>query len=414
MPYLTPCEVDFSRPDKKTTGKRKFSRRALARKVDLKGQEAIALGSSPKELCPPPNKKRSAADEAKEEIKLAPALQLLPEKFWVDKIFPYLGPGHFAFVAGVCSSFREYYLGYFSTIEEDDLPAVRMTDGRERDPVATDTIYTVAFSSIACAKYCLMDDKKNKSVWRTTERYVCISAARGGYLDVLKWARNQNPPYSWSREACSSAASNGHFETLKWMRAQDPPCEWDDDTCSFAAQNGHLEIIQWARRQDPPCPWHSFTCELSARYGHFEVLKWLRSQDPPCPWDYYVCTYAARNGHFDILRWARSQDPPCEWDNHPIKFAVEHARLDFLQWAHEENPKDFPCDSWTCVRAAEYGQLEILQWLRSLDPPCFWNFQTILSAVKHDHWDVARWAYANGCPCPKLKRKYYKLLSGHE
>ena len=58
-------------------------------------------------------------------------------------------------------------------------------------------------------------------------------------------------------------------------------CEWDADTCSSAAAGGHLEVLKWARERD--CPWDKFTCEYAAYDGHLEVLKWAWEND--CPWD---------------------------------------------------------------------------------------------------------------------------------
>lgn len=36
---------------------------------------------------------------------------------------------------------------------------------------------------------------------------------------------------------------------LKWLRAQEPPCPWDGETCGWAARGGHLEVLRWARAQ---------------------------------------------------------------------------------------------------------------------------------------------------------------------
>jgi len=41
----------------------------------------------------------------------------------------------------------------------------------------------------------------------------------------------------------------------------------------------------------------------------------------------------------DVLQWLRSQEPPCPWDKR------------------------------TCYAAAMYGHLDVLQWLRTQDPP---------------------------------------------
>ena len=98
------------------------------------------------------------------------------------------------------------------------------------------------------------------------------NAARNGHLDILQWARAQDPSCPWDADICSCAALNGHLDILLWARAQDPTCPWDTRTCSFAARNGHLDILQWARAQDPPCPWNSETRITAASLGYVEDM----------------------------------------------------------------------------------------------------------------------------------------------
>ena len=50
------------------------------------------------------------------------------------------------------------------------------------------------------------------------------------------------------------------------------------------ANGGHIEVLQWARSQDPPCPWDVWVCRNAAEYGHLDVLQWLRTQDLPAAW----------------------------------------------------------------------------------------------------------------------------------
>jgi hypothetical protein len=129
---------------------------------------------------------------------------------------------------------------------------------------------------------------------------LCNLAARCGALDVIQWARVQDPPCPWDQEICAWAAKNGHLHVLQWARAQDPLYPWDEDTCAWAASNGHLHVLQWARAQNPPCPWDRETCAAAASNGHLRVLQWARAEDPPCPWNEETCAWAAQNGHLDV------------------------------------------------------------------------------------------------------------------
>ena len=54
--------------------------------------------------------------------------------------------------------------------------------------------------------------------------------------------------------------------------------------CRAIACSGHLDVLQWARAQDPPCDWDEYVCSNAARYGHLDVIEWLRTQNLPAPW----------------------------------------------------------------------------------------------------------------------------------
>ena len=145
------------------------------------------------------------------------------------------------------------------------------------------------------------------------KKVLCEDAARGGHLDVLKWARENDCP--WDEETCANAAGGGHLDVLKWARENG--CPWDKWTCAFAAEGGNLEILKWARENG--CPWDEWTCAGAAEGDHLEVLKWARENG--CPWDRWTCTYAARRGHLDVLQWAR--DNGCPWDENSRRLATE-------------------------------------------------------------------------------------------
>jgi hypothetical protein len=69
------------------------------------------------------------------------------------------------------------------------------------------------------------------------------------------------------------------LEVLKLAREHD--CPWDESTCRLAVEGGHLEVLQWAREQDPPCEWGDGTRGLAAAAGHMEVLRWALENGCP-------------------------------------------------------------------------------------------------------------------------------------
>ena len=88
-------------------------------------------------------------------------------------------------------------------------------------------------------------------LWRfepNDAHFVAINAAQGGYLDVLRWAREQG--CTWSATACAAAAEGGHEDVLRRLRQLG--CPWGVGTCSAAARGGHLDMLMWAREQGCP------------------------------------------------------------------------------------------------------------------------------------------------------------------
>ena len=82
-------------------------------------------------------------------------------------------------------------------------------------------------------------------------------------------------------------------------------CPWDKRTSNSAAQGGHLAVLQWARANG--CPWNEETCAHAARGGHLEVLQWARANG--CPWEGPWCD-AAEGGHLEVLQWMISNGCP--------------------------------------------------------------------------------------------------------
>ena len=68
----------------------------------------------------------------------------------------------------------------------------------------------------------------------------------------------------------------------------------------------------------------------------------------------------------------------------------------FTDHATGESKKLWDAD--TCTIAAENGQLDVLKFLRSQDPPCPWDQWTCCDAALHGHLDVLKWLIDNGCP----------------
>jgi hypothetical protein len=240
---------------------------------------------------------------------------------------------------------------------------------------------------------------------------VCISAARGGQLDVLLWARENG--FDWAGETtspsgttCAAAARGGHLGVLKWARENGS--EWTESTCSGAARGGHLGVLRWAKEQG--CPWDWQTVVAAAEGGHLEVLMWVYSVPIGSfgPWSgipapntlfrqHAACFAAAGGGHLAVLQWGRARDAryghqEFMWNTRTSWAAARGGHLEVLQWARENG---CPWDTTCCLGAARGGHLRVLQWAR--ENGCAWGKATCSSAARGGHLGVLQWARENGC-----------------
>ena len=74
--------------------------------------------------------------------------------------------------------------------------------------------------------------RENGCPWE--EDIVTANAARGGHLEMLKYARVHG--CAWTVHTTAAAARGGHLETLRW--AHEHGCEWDEKTVDAAYKSG--------------------------------------------------------------------------------------------------------------------------------------------------------------------------------
>ena len=116
-----------------------------------------------------------------------------------------------------------------------------------------------------------------------------MQAAKGGHLDVLKYAHKNRCP--WDERTCISAAGGGHLKVLKY--AHENGCPWNEGTSLWAAEEGHLDVLKYARENG--CPWDKDRCLAVVAVATFrniqcggdatngednEMMAWIQSQPP--------------------------------------------------------------------------------------------------------------------------------------
>ena len=140
---------------------------------------------------------------------------------------------------------------------------------------------------------------------------------------------------------------------------------------------------------------------LSCYCYRVETLKWVLGMIAPiASWHWKTIIKAScAYGSIEVMQWLRSQDPPCPWDEHTCSVAAGQGHLHVLHWLRSQNPP-CPWNEMACRLAAELGQLKALQWLRRQDPPCPWSEVVCRHAAMKGHLEVLRWLRRQDHPCP--------------
>jgi hypothetical protein len=81
-------------------------------------------------------------------------------------------------------------------------------------------------------------------------------------------------------------------------------CPWDSKTCENAARGGHLEVLKYAHENR--CPWDWKTCADAASGGHLECLKYAHENG--CYWDWRTCYNATSKGIWKYLNMSMRTD----------------------------------------------------------------------------------------------------------
>ena len=145
--------------------------------------------------------------------------------------------------------------------------------------------------------------------------------------------------------------------------------------------------------------------DVGVREGRLDFLKFIFLEGGPYRKDFGTqdtyCTVAARNNDLGTLKWLRSCEPPCEWEEETLTAAAEGGHIGVLEWLRSCEP---PCpwydSGWTCSAAARAGQLDALKWLRAMGCPWAEDGETCAMAAEQGRNEVLRWLRARPIPCP--------------
>ena len=218
---------------------------------------------------------------------------------------------------------------------------------------------------------------------------------------MLKWA---NAVVRCDASICTAAARGGHLEVLKWARQELIP--WGEDTFDEAVKNGHFELLRWAHGEG--CKWSVNSIELACVYKHLDIATWLHGQHCPAPAD--VCTLVAIDGGKISLQHVRELGYP--WHEDFYAEVARYGSLEVLQWAHGQL-KPPPLCPGACENAALGGDVEMLMWMRGLATPFPWGPEVCRAAVNRadgDGFDCLKWLREQTPRCPWNAAELLTLL----
>ena len=103
---------------------------------------------------------------------------------------------------------------------------------------------------------------------------IAYYAAKNGYLELIKWARNHKD----ITYCVYPAIQYERVNILKWLKDENLIPDYIN-VCDIASQGGSLNVVKWSRLNG--IPWTRYTCEIAKLYNHLELLQWARDNGAP-------------------------------------------------------------------------------------------------------------------------------------
>lgn len=167
---------------------------------------------------------------------------------------------------------------------------------------------------------------------------------------------------------------------------------------SICYYSSSLSLAEWALSLNYPGDILQSIGVEAAYNGRTDVLKWLTTRG--VIWKPSICSAAALGGQLLILQWLRSLCPPCPWNSKTACNAAKICHLDMLRYIYDHSTSHE--DVWTadvCTAAARGGHLNVLQLLRKFSVPCPWD-ESVTNAAAEQGWlHILEWATSVTPPC---------------
>jgi len=142
-------------------------------------------------------------------------------------------------------------------------------------------------------------------------------------------------------------------------------------------------------------------CMNAAKIGDLEMIIWARKNGFSI--DYLTSIYAAEYGQLDILKWIKENESMETLDKKNIcLYATRNntGYINIFEWIKENNWEN--SINWTtvCNEAGINGHLHVLKWIKNnvINLKNDWDCKICYYAAKFSHLDIIKWAREENNP----------------
>jgi hypothetical protein len=189
-------------------------------------------------------------------------------------------------------------------------------------------------------------------------------AAKAGNVNVFKWALSNEYFHSdyWDDNIFIDVAENGHMKILELADSKENLDWYSRDILVDAAARNDWELLNFLLEKKPNIFNLSFT-RMCVREGYVEVVNWWKSVEL-----IELTKEAAYSGQWRMLDnlYENECQEACSdlkevLNGSIVNCAASGGQIEALEWARDRGMHG---GAESCMFAAQYGHLHVLQWLQ--------------------------------------------------
>ncbi|EGG14240.1 hypothetical protein DFA_12010 [Cavenderia fasciculata] len=200
----------------------------------------------------------------------------------------------------------------------------------------------------------------NKSINVTSTIRAIDSAARFGYLDIIKYLYT-NGTKKCSDQAIIQATINGHLDIVKFITENCGQNKITNHAFIAAILNDRLDILQYLQDNAPSGIAYTVDAMRTATgRGNFEMIKWLHKNRTE-RFPKHSIQNAAENGHFEIVQFL--VEDGIEWSGQAIIEAASNSHFNIVEYLFQKRKEGFKSIVVPIDSIAKNGRLDIIHYL---------------------------------------------------